>query len=148
MCDKKYCEKKIRKKYENHNVFKLIMEEGEDSPYSTSFMVRILFIPVAFKNYALPLSGIAFGPYFAVAVPFIIFFACLFCFIGIQLKDPQKLVNIRGFDKKTSGEKFNMIFTYFILVLSVFLICFVGFRSRKKLKELEKRETEKVSFFS
>ena len=105
-------------------------------------MIRILFIPVTFKNYILPLSGVSYAMYILTALPFNLLFACIFTFIGIQLRRPEDLLETRDFKKKTSAEKVNFVLTYFILLLSAGIICYIGYMTKKKLKKLEKKEKE------
>lgn len=118
------------------------MESGKNKPIKIALLVRVLFIPVTFKNYALPLSGVSYLSYISTALPFTIIFACLFTFIGLQLKNPEDLLKTRDFHHKTSAEKVNFVLTYIILLTSVIILCYMAFMTRKKLRELEEKEYE------
>lgn len=122
------------RKYKDNKVFNLVIESGQESPIKVGMMVRVLFIPVTFKNYVLPLSGVGYWVYIATAIPFTLLFACLFTFIGLQLRKPEDLLKTRDFSSKTSAEKVNFILTYFIFILSFGIICYVAMFTRKKLK--------------
>jgi hypothetical protein len=73
----------LKSKYKNNLVYKLILHEGSKHPVKVGFMVRLLFIPVSFKNYILPLTNMSFLVYFLIVIPFAVLFASMFCFIGI-----------------------------------------------------------------
>ena len=139
----KCCADRLKRAYKDKPLFKLILEEGKISPYRTAFLVRILFVPLAFKDYLLPLSGMGFLPYFSMAIPFAVLFAVIFTFIGIQLRMPEDLLNPRDFGNQTSAEKFNSIFTYFVFFISFVIVVSIGCLTRYKLKEIEEKDKKR-----
>ena len=99
-----------------------------------------MFIPVGFKNYILPISGITFFQYIATAVPVTILFSSLFVYIGSQLKSPEDAINSSDFSSKTAAEKANFILTIITVIVTILLICLCVIYTRKKLKQAEEEE--------
>ena len=130
----------LKSKYKNNLVYKLILHEGSKHPVKVGFMVRLLFIPVSFKNYILPLTNMSFLVYFLIVIPFAVLFASMFCFIGIQLQNPEDLIETRDWAQKTTGERINFVFTWFVLAFSLLLIVWISCITKKKLGELKRKD--------
>lgn len=143
---KKCCRKKIIKKYKDTALFKLVMTKAKKSPFKVNLMVRMLYIPIGFKNYLLPVSESGFCVYACCQFPFAVFFAVIITFVGMQLDDPMQLLDTRNFNEKTGGEKFQTIVGFCFIIVTVVLIVGMCIWSRKKLKQIE-QEHRKVNFF-
>ena len=53
---KDFCLKKVFKK----RIFQVIWQESQDHPWKSSILLRVMFVPVAYKNYAMALMHINF----------------------------------------------------------------------------------------
>lgn len=126
----------------------MILKEGKSNPIKIGCMIRILFVTVGLKNYVLPLTEVNLVVHLLIAFPFFLLFATMFSFIGVQLKNPQELIETRDWADKTSGEKINFVLTWFILALSIFIIIWVACITRSKLKSLEAQENREKAVLS
>lgn len=134
------CRGRLTKKFEDKPLYKLVIQESKESPWRVNAMVRLLYIPAGVKNTVLPLSEVPFLTFFTCSIPFSLFYSSIFAFVGLQLKEPEKILKKRKFKEKEFGEKVELFVTYFLLFLSFVVISGMWVWSRRKLREIEAKE--------
>jgi len=128
------------KSFLKQRVFRAFFKESAKTPWKTSALVRCMFIPVATKNYLMPLLNINFVQYAIPAALFYIPYLGAMVLVGANLNNIAKVAEKDGWEKMNAAEKFQYIFTMFLMVLTVLILVWFAFLTCKKYKELKKEE--------
>ena len=78
-----FCAKKVFKK----RIFQVMLQESEKKPWQTSILLRVLFFPVAYKNYAMGLMKINFVQYAVPVVVFYVPYLWFYVLVGSSFQD-------------------------------------------------------------
>lgn len=135
---KKWCLKRVLK----HRFFKAFFLESKTKPWRTSWLVRMMFIPVATKNYLMALLEINFLQYAVPAAVFYIPYLGAMVLVGANLDNFRKVSDPNGWSKMNSVEKFQFIFTTFLSAATILVLIWFAVITCKKMKELEKIQKE------
>ena len=135
---KNWCLKRVL----NNKFFKAFFEESIETPWKTSWFVRMMFIPVATKNYLMALLEINFIQYAVPAAVFYIPYLGAMVLVGANLDDFVKVSQENGWSQMNSYEKFQFLFTGFLSVLTVALLVYFAVFTCKKMKQIERAHKE------
>jgi uncharacterized membrane protein YdjX (TVP38/TMEM64 family) len=102
----------------------------------------MMFIPVATKNYMMPLMEISFIQYAIPAVIFYIPYLGAMVLVGANLDNIVKVAESGGWSEMNSQEKFQYCFTMILATLTVLILFFFIWITWKKVKEITKAEQE------
>lgn len=100
-------------------------------------MIRLLYIPVTFKNILLAISGAKFWMYLLCLVLDCLAFGSLFTLIGIRLITFDASTKKKTFAQMSLVEKFNLILTYLLILLTIFTVATIAVYTKFKLEQLE-----------
>jgi hypothetical protein len=64
-------------------------------------MVSAILIPMALKNYSLPLTNLTFTQYVIPSTPFFAFYAALLVHTGLTITQIKEIFHPKEFSKKT-----------------------------------------------
>ena len=129
------CNKALHKRYKNDLLYKVVMNESGRNPWKINVMLRIIFIPVAFKN---TLVGLAKIPYLVVISCYFVSLVLLnplYTMIGVNLNKVEDYLNPKSFAQKSAPEKIKLVLGYIIMLLTVVIFTFLYCYTRKKLAE-------------
>jgi uncharacterized membrane protein YdjX (TVP38/TMEM64 family) len=121
-------------------VFRAFFKESVATPWRTSWLVRCMFIPVATKNYMMPLLEVNFLQYAVPAAVFYIPYLGAMILVGKNLNEFKSVIGGEGWGKMNGYEKFNFIFTGLLGTATVLILIWFAWVTCKKMKELEKKE--------
>jgi len=99
------------KSFLKQRVFRAFFKESAKTPWKTSALVRCMFIPVATKNYLMPLLNINFVQYAVPAALFYIPYLGAMVLFGANLSNFRKVTEKHGWSKMNGIEKFQYLFT-------------------------------------
>jgi len=125
-----------------HKVFKAFFQESKEKPWKTSIFFRMMFVPVATKNYMMPLLNINFVQYAIPAAIFYIPYLGAMVFVGANLDNIIKVAEGNGWSDMNGYEKFQYIFTMALGVGTVLILAWFAYLTWKKMKEINKQEEE------
>jgi len=142
-----YFEKTIFKK----DIFNHMLNLSKASPWKASSMTRVLFIPVAYKNYGIALLRIDFVHYIVPAIIFYVPYLLFMVLVGASMSSIEQLSsNKSSWATMTDAEKAKMIFTLVLCFITVvIMIAFVVYtvivfrRIRREIKD--KKAADKQS---
>ncbi len=139
----------FKKKLSQKWYFKLYYEESKLNPWKTSIMMRILFIPITYKNYLISLMDINFWAYFVPALVQSYFYSSVYVVGGMAVKTLQDLIDRKiPYKDKTvffwylTGILSMLIGSIFVLVYFAVLTCRQYRKFQEKEKELKLKEKE------
>ena len=92
--------------------FCVLLNEMHYYQWKTIFLVRIISVPPAIKNYLLSISGCHFYQFLIGSIPFWLFYGGLFTMIGYEINNLDDLSKIRHFDSLTKSQKIYLILSY------------------------------------
>ena len=107
--------------------FKLLLEKDK---WKNSFFIRLMYIPVFVKNYGIPLFDINYLIFFFTSIPTVVGFGIWRVYMGHSAKNMDSL-----FMKQNNV--FAKVIFGITLIFTAFIIIYLFFYTRKKLKELK-----------
>lgn len=125
-------------------VFRAFFKESNKTPWKTSWLVRCMFIPVATKNYLMPLLNINFVQYAIPAAVFYIPYLGAMVLVGANLNNFAKVAEENGWSKMNGPEKFQYIMTMCLGIFTVAVLIFFAVMTCRKYKELKKEEEQEL----
>jgi uncharacterized membrane protein YdjX (TVP38/TMEM64 family) len=93
----------VERKFGSKKIFRAIRYEVDQTPWTASFMVSAILIPMAFKNYSLPLTSLTYWQYVIPSVPFFAFYAALLTHTGLTITQIGELFHPKEFRRKTAS---------------------------------------------
>jgi len=67
-------------------------EKSKKEPWKTSILLRVLFIPITYKNYLIALMDVGFWAFFIPAIFKSYFYTSLYVVGGLTIKNFQDLI--------------------------------------------------------
>ena len=112
--------------------------------------LRVLFIPVAYKNYGIALLRINFLHYIVPAILFYIPYLLFMVLVGASMSSIEQLTSSKtSWSKMADAEKAKMIFTLVLcLITVVIMVVFIVYtvivfrRIRREIKERKAAEKQ------
>ena len=120
--------------YEDHSLLLVAKCSIQENPWSVNIMIRLLYIPVTFKNILLAISGAKFWMYLLCLVLDCLAFGSLFTLIGIRLTTFDASTKKKTFAQMSLVEKFNLILTYLLILLTIFTVATIAVYTKFKLE--------------
>ena len=142
----RFMKERLREKYKDSTLYKVVTVESKKHPYKVNLMLRVMFIPVTFKNVLVALSDISPFIVMVCFVPFIFFFGGLYTFIGVNLSKAEEYLYPKDFASKSFAEKLKVVMGYFIITATISLFVFLSWFTKKKLKEYDAKYQGKKDF--
>ena len=145
---------KFEKKFGNTKILKAIKHEVEQSPWTASVIISLVLIPMAIKNYSVPLTNMTYEQYALPSVPIFAFYAALIVHTGLALTQIKDLFQQKSFSSKSPGQKFELIVNWILIVFTIILMGVVGrklynrFKSYNEEEERDKKSFSELSEFS
>lgn len=102
-----------------------------------------MFIPVAYKNYALSLLHINFIQFIIPAAVFYVPYLLSMTLVGASLSNFEEATDKRSWNEKSTADKVKFYFTSCLMVLTIVIIVVTGHYSCKQMKKLDKQEKRK-----
>ena len=135
----------LKDKIRKNRLFRALQDEVKEHPWKASTMISVVIIPAALKNYMLALSDVTWLQFGVPSFPFYCLFSFMLCLVGTQIKDVKKLSSegLAGFDNMSRAELIRFIFSWILIIVSIFVFCFVGAVAKRRLAEISKNEKEK-----
>ena len=114
--------------------FLIYKEESKNFPLKTSFMIRILMIPVSYKNYILSIMDVGFFNFFVPAAIYYLFYLSIYILIGLGIDNVIDL-----FDKKIPKDDLKLYYFFLgfvgsMIFLSFLVFLYIGNMTKKKYK--------------
>lgn len=137
----RYCfRQSVEKRFGSKKIFRAIRYEVDQQPWTASFMVSAILIPMAIKNYSLPLTSLNYWQYMIPSVPFFAFYAALLTHTGLTITQLKELFHPKKFQEKSSAEKLELYFNWGMLLLTVVVIAFIARKLQTRLKSFDQEE--------
>ena len=129
------CNKQLHLRYGDDILYKVVMNESKNHPWKINIMLRVIFIPVAFKN---TLVGLANIPYIIVIICYFISLVLMnpvYTLIGVNLDNVEDYINPSSFNNKTPPEKIKIVLGYIFIIFTFGIFLFLYCYTRRKLEE-------------
>jgi uncharacterized membrane protein YdjX (TVP38/TMEM64 family) len=132
----------LERKYKDKVLYKVAMIESKKNPYKINIFLRIMFIPVTFKNCILPLTGTPYNIYFVGLLVAIFFFGTLYTMIGLGLKNVEEFFVPKNFGQLNVFQKVKVIMSWLIMVGTIAIFVYIYFFTKRKMREFEEQVEE------
>lgn len=103
-------------------------------------MIRLLYIPVTFKNIILGISGATYWMFIVCLVVDHLFFGSMFILLGLQLTSLGQSHTDKKFSDMSFLERMKVVSVYALILLTIASVIFIGIYSRRKMTEIEARK--------
>ena len=125
--------------------FNALKTHSEKKPWKTAFLARFLFISVGLKDYVLALIHNPIRSYVASACVAHAVFALEVGMIQKEIHDFSDYVNgpQKSWDQLSLVEKISSVFIWILIVFTIGLSVYLGFKARSILKEKRANEERK-----
>lgn len=117
--------------------FQCYYEESKAHPWRVSTLLRVLLIPITYKNYIIPLMEIPFVPYIVPAVIFNFVYSSCYVFIGQAISSIQDLINGKISIKEDK-------YLYYLAFLLMMVLSSVGIIIAMFLFTIKKAKQQKL----
>lgn len=121
--------------------FQCYYEESKAHPWRVSIFLRVLLIPITYKNYLIPLMEISFVPYIVPAVIFNFVYSSCYIFIGQAIGNIQDLINGK-ISIKEDKYIYYLAFLLTMVLSSVAIIISMVVFTIKKVKEQKMKHSK------
>ena len=139
---KGYC----MKKYEHNEFFQMLRIQSIRHPWRTAFLTRFLFISAGLKEYFLPLIDNPFPAFWVSAWVVHAVFTMEFCLIYSEVKNIDTYLNSkRTWGDLTMIEKASKVFVIILIIFTVALIIFLGYKAHQIFKKSQKMKAKPKS---
>lgn len=134
----------LTNRYRESLLYKVVMLESLKNQYKTNVMIRMMYIPVTFKNVLLSLSNVSVWSYITTSLPCFIFMNSILVGMGISI---AKLAEeSRDSRKPTKKEKrlrnLMMVIRFGIIISTISILVLVYCFTKRKLKLYQELERE------
>lgn len=134
------CERSFfQNRYSKSIVFRIFNDECKKNPWICSFLCNMVLLPTCTSNYVLPLTDMTEVQYL---VPKLIYYGIQAILLG---KVGADVKNIQDFQKKDKSffdmslfEQINIIFSFFLFIVSIIAAIMFTIRFNKKYSRYEK----------
>lgn len=99
-----------------------------------------MFIPVTYKNYAIPLMHVNFIQYAIPSAIFYIPYLAAMVLVGANLKEFEDVAKSHGWSKMNVMEQFQFILTSLLCVITVVVLIYFAVITCRKMKELKAKQ--------
>ena len=127
----------IQNKLKDEIIFKVAKEEGMQRPHKINALLRIMFIPVTFKNCILSLCGGGYWIYIFWYVLATQIFGSLYIGVGMSLENFEDILHSGSFWKKNGLEKTKVILGYVLGLGTVVLLVLIYLYTRRKIAQFK-----------
>lgn len=124
--------------------YKLYAEKSREAPLKTSWMLRVLFIPITYKNYLIALLDMDFVSFMIPAVVHYYFYFSCFAIIGVSI---STLSDTFAGKIPTENKKSFYLFLSFMMLMmvaSIGVIVYFTVMTVRKFKQHKRESAEQI----
>ena len=140
---KKFIFEKMKKKYADSLLYRVVRTESQKRPLLASIMVQAFSAPPLVKNLIVTTSGVSFGYFKLGNIIYSIPYGTVVALAGMSLGSVDQILNQTSFSGKSTFSQIFTVVTYILGISSVSLIIFIICYTRKKVKQLKAELAEK-----
>lgn len=138
----------VHRKLAKNIYFRMFYDKSKQKPWSTSFILRFIMIPVTYKNYLISLMDINFVQFMVPSLLFYFPYFSVYVSIGLLISSINDIINNKSpiFDLKSKIilATVHGSLAVFSLFFFIYLICMTC-KLKKKYKEEERKKKEDLN---
>lgn len=136
------CPQWFSRKFQNNKFYNFTVFESKKKPFFIGNLIRWVSLPYPVKNTLVALAKVSYPIYIITLLPRILFQSFFIIWIGLRLGNFKEMFRSKKWKDQSTSEKLNSIFTYATMATNIFILCFIGFYARKKLKNFNREQKQ------
>lgn len=142
LCARRFFKNHLEKKFKDNKFFKAVKMEVDRGPWQASFIVNLVFMPMAIKNLIFPLTDMTYLQFALPSLPMVIAYDAILIQIGMKMDRIGELFEAKTYENMSLTEKLDFAISWAGIFFGVFVVYTVGKRLKKRLKALEDIDEE------